>query len=69
MPTDPPVTRVTPDAASENGLREILAVREEARDALGSYAEALRFWNAPDDEHTRHQLRAVLDEAMDEAGL
>lgn len=51
------------------GPRENAEMREAAREALEAYAESLRFWNAPDDEHTRFQLRSLLDEAMDEAGL
>jgi hypothetical protein len=53
----------------EWGVRENAEMRENAREALEAYAESLRFWNAPDDEHTRYQLRSLLDEAMDEAGL
>ena len=58
---------MTPEPSASS--RENAAMRKHAAEALAAYAESLRFWNAPDDEHTRLQLRSLLDEAMEEAGL
>ncbi len=40
--------------------------REDAQDALMDYAEALRAWNAPDDEHTRLSLRQLVESVIAE---
>ncbi len=41
--------------------REVTEGYEHADDALRNYAESLRFWNAPDYEHSRIQLRALVE--------
>lgn len=51
-------TRTTPD------VREIDVARREALDAVTRYAELSRRWNAPDDEHTRWQLRRLVDDVI-----
>jgi hypothetical protein len=45
------------------------AARVNAEDAILYYAETLREWNAPDDEHTARQLRALSEWAITEAAL
>lgn len=55
-----------------NDSRDVTLMREAAEDALRDYAVALRVWNAPDDEHTRIQLRSLIEQiirtALGEAG-
>jgi hypothetical protein len=46
--------------------RALNVAREELEDALGSYVAALRAWNAPDDEHTKIQLRSLVEQAIEE---
>lgn len=48
-------------------LRELRLAREAAEEGLRGYAEALRYWNAPDDEHTRLQLRHLVEDVIDES--
>lgn len=50
--------RTTPDR------REIYTARSEAVDAVTRYAELARAWNAPDDEHTRYQIRRLVDDVI-----
>lgn len=38
----------------------IVAIEEELRD----HAERLRAWNYPDDEHTRYQLRSIVESVI-----
>lgn len=40
--------------------------RQDLIDALMDYAEALRAWNAPDDEHTRLTLRGIVEDTIKE---
>ena len=40
--------------------------RQEASFWLTEYAEKLREWNKPDDEHTRLTLRALVEEVIAE---
>lgn len=40
--------------------------RQETEDALLLYAEALRAWNTPDDEHTRLTLRDMVEGTIKE---
>lgn len=40
--------------------------RERAQDALMDYAEALRVWNTPDDEHTKLSLRNLVEAVIAE---
>ncbi len=47
-------------------VRALNVAREEAEDALGTYAAALRVWNAPDDEHTRMQLHSLVEHIFEE---
>jgi hypothetical protein len=49
--------------------RMVEAARVNAEDAILYYAETLREWNAPDDEHTARQLRALSEWAITEAAL
>jgi hypothetical protein len=51
---------------AEIGARDVQEAREQAEEWLREYAEALRFWNAPDDEHTRIQLRRLVDDVIQE---
>jgi hypothetical protein len=44
--------------------REIRDAREDAEDALDEYARLAFGWNAPDDEHTRHSLRLMVERAI-----
>lgn len=46
--------------------RLVEARRQDAEDALVEYAEALRAWNQPDDEHTKITLRAFLERIIAE---
>lgn len=41
--------------------------REQAEIALVAYAKTLRSWNFPDDEHTRYQLRGMVEDVIKEA--
>ena len=47
------------------GEREMRYAREQCEEWLTNYARALRYWNAPDDEHTRLQLRALVEEIIE----
>lgn len=49
--------------------RELVDLAERADDALRTYADALRKWNAPDDVHTRQQLRQLVEDVIDETIL
>lgn len=49
--------------------RDLVHAAEDARDAMGRYAELLVLWNEPDDEHTRLQLRSVVESVLEEVGL
>jgi hypothetical protein len=40
--------------------------RVSLEEELREYAGLLRFWNAPDDEHTRLQLRALVEDVIAE---
>jgi hypothetical protein len=52
--------------ASNPSKRPQGEARDLALEALIAYGLIARKWNQPDDEHTRFQLRAVLDEALAE---
>ena len=45
--------------------RDVQSAREDAEEAMRRYAEAAWYWNAPDEEHTRYQLRSLADTAFD----
>lgn len=47
-------------------MREVRIKREWAEEALAGYARVLRDWNAPDDEHTRLTLRAMVEDTIKE---
>lgn len=53
-------------ASRRIGSRDIAETHERADEALREYARALKFWNAPDDEHTRYQLRGLVERAIKE---
>lgn len=65
MPQKPSDSSV---AAPVSGLgsADVRECRERAEAALREYAEASKFWNAPDDEHTRIQLRGLVNEIIEE---
>lgn len=46
--------------------RDVTLAAERAKEAVEAYAALLFEWNAPDDEHTRFQLHALVDEVIDE---
>lgn len=46
--------------------RALDRAREGAQEALSEYAYLLHGWNRPDDEHTRHQLRRMVDDVIKE---
>ena len=46
--------------------REYRETRERAEEALRNYAESMRFWNEPDDEHAMIQLRSLFEEVIAE---
>jgi hypothetical protein len=48
------------------GSRDVAHHREAAEHHLREYAKALRYWNAPDDEHTCIQLRALIEAVIEE---
>jgi hypothetical protein len=48
------------------GSRDVAHQREAAEAAMTEFAAALRYWNAPDDEHTRIQLRALVEAVIEE---
>jgi hypothetical protein len=50
----------------EIGSWDIQEARERADEWLREYAQALKFWNAPDDEHARIQLRGLVEEIITE---
>lgn len=56
---------MTDETRSAATGREITLAREAAEEGLREYAEALRYWNAPDDEHTRLQLRSLVEDVID----
>ena len=66
---EPPVSSAASGTERAVSARDVTLAREAAGDALLEYAEALRSWNAPDDEHTRHQLRGLVDDVIQEVGL
>lgn len=41
--------------------RELDDARTRADEALREYAALLKAWNAPDDEHTRFQVRSIAE--------
>lgn len=45
--------------------RDLGYARAQAEDALQTYAGLLKFWNAPDDEHTRLQLRGLVEDCIE----
>lgn len=45
-------------------LRDLDSLRATAQEALLDYAEALTYWNAPDDAHTSMQIREMAHEAI-----
>lgn len=47
-------------------LRELDRARNEAEEALIRYADLARAWNAPDDEHTRYQIRRLVDDVIED---
>jgi hypothetical protein len=47
------------------GERDVAEQREHAEHYLIEYAEAIKFWNAPDDAHTRIQLRSLVESIID----
>jgi hypothetical protein len=53
-----------PESSAARTSREVDTARREAEDALIRYTDALRRWNAPDDEHTRVQLRALIEDVI-----
>lgn len=46
--------------------RNLRESRERGEKSLREFANALKLWNAPDDEHTRHQLRRLVEEVIEE---
>lgn len=44
--------------------RQVDILASNAESDLDAYATALREWNAPDDEHTKYQLRLMLDRVV-----
>lgn len=46
-------------------IRDVAYARDIAIESLETYAELLLAWNAPDDEHTRLQLRGLIEDITD----
>lgn len=44
--------------------RDLTLLAERADDAMRAYATALLAWNAPDAEHTRYQLRHLVEDVI-----
>ena len=49
--------------------RDVQRAHDDALDALIRFGNYSRRWNDPDDEYTRRQMIAMLDEALEEVGL
>lgn len=48
-------------------VRRVAWAREQAEDSLANYARLLLDWNAPDDQHTRLQIRSLAEHVIEEA--
>lgn len=46
-------------------MRDVVLAAEDAKAAMEHYALVARAWNAPDDEHTKIQLRALTEEVIE----
>lgn len=58
--------RKVTEAATTLDVRDVRIAAEDAAESLARFGRLSRQWNAPDDEHTRFQMRAVLDAALEE---
>lgn len=52
--------------STPNDYRQLASARRDAEEALFRYAELARVWNAPDDEHTRYQIRRLVDDVIED---